>query len=822
MSGSMCDGIRRLVLLSMALGCGIWCDLATVAAQGIPANCDYEVAYRDYFGQLRETGYLPLRVEITRYGNQVAKDELLYVCFESSSLYYSSARTKRSYVRPVLFKSGQASATVDLLVSCLDRGENGYVVVSRDGSASRQMRSSLVAALPPFDWLGRQSWNANRTVDGITIGFFSSTPWIDTSWRATGFRVDGNKFIPGPNQSPSLTKSGSLDAIPTFKALVSTLGTSAKRESVAGSTIPMQRQPDLQAALESRDLVVGDLEVIPENWLGLIRLDCMVLSVADFRDLAARYPTRVEAVRRWVVAGGRLVISDCGEDYQGLPTIVPNLNSGMTAPQRPAVMEWSTMDPNRLEAETQHLAATRKVAQQREGEVVQETYSYWEQTSSRAENLVAQSLSQKKQNGDVSVLRGDAREIANQGASQQAPWLRYEYGLGSIVAHPSDFSQATATDWSSLLVATLGDGRQTAYQNHGVDQHDWKHRVPLRVPGVGAPPWMTFLCLMIGFAILVGPVAFVWLHSIGRIQWLLGLVPAMATAVTVGIVTFAVFQDGLGFRTVRLSATRLDSQNQVAYVHTAQAVYSGWAPNAYEFTDQTAALSGTWRQYYGPIPPLRVLQEDQSTMVSGGQIQARTPHSITTIVIKNTPVRVLLSQSGNGEWIVENQLGVPLQFLFVQTEDGLRLARDIDAGQKVELTADLGPYDDWVSEKRTKLDDELQGAAAWWRAQDGLDLTKSREDLMAQVFHQLSRSTNGVYGPKELKVGEFIAISQEQPMAPALHPDPMSEEEMHAWIGTTIRQGGRPVMRSGAATEESKMSPEDASEGSRTVGEGDE
>ena len=165
---------------------------------------------------------------------------------------------------------------------------------------------------------------------------------------------------------------------------------------------------------------------------------------------------------------------------------------------------------------------------------------------------------------------------------------------------------------------------------------------------------------------------------------------------------------------------------------------------------------------------------------------------------------------------------MPLQFLFVQTEDGLRLARDIDAGQKVELTADLGPYDDWVSEKRTKLDDELQGAAAWWRAQDGLDLTKSREDLMAQVFHQLSRSTNGVYGPTELKVGEFIAISQEQPMAPALHPDPMSEEEMHAWIGTTIRQGGRPVMRSGAATEESKMSPEDASEGSRTVGEGDE
>lgn len=793
--------------------------------QALPVNVEYEVSFRDYFGQLREAGYFPLRVEITRYGNQISRDELLYVGLESASRYYGSNRSSRTFLQPVRFESGQSSATVELMVSCLSRGEAGSLVVTRDGSASDQRRSALIASLPLPSWVGNQAWNATRTVDGITIGFFSSKPWIDTSWRMTSYWASGNnRIIPGPVSPPSLTKAGSLEVIPAFRSLVTTLGSSASRQSIPGVNIPMQQQADLQAALDARDIVVGDLSVIPENWLGLLRLDCIVLSVSDLRELANRYPSRVEAIRRWIAAGGRLVVSDCGADYRGLPSILANVTSGMAVPYRAASPEWSTVDLDWLEAQTQHLKEVQRVAKTREEEVVAETISYYTETQQREDNMVAKSLVDlaPELGRRRRTLRGEPSRVAAQAEGQRAPWLRCNYGLGAIAAHPSDFAQATAADWQSVLISTLGDGRRTAYRVHGGDQHEWKYRSRLEVPGVGAPPWMTFLCLMTGFAILVGPVAFVWLNRIGRIQWLLGVVPATALAVTTGIVTFAILQDGLGFRTVRVSATRLDSEHQVAYVHSAQAIYAGWAPNAYTFDDQTAVVTGTWRQYYGAIPPVRMMQSDaQSVTVSGGQIQARTPHNLVTMSVRDTPARVTVDRLEGGGWSVNNQLGIDVKFLLVQTPDGLQMAQDVANGQTGGLSINLQPVNAWISEYLRDRYLEEDGISDWWQSSIGAANVSYGGDHLSDAMTLLSERVNQVYGPHGLKVGEFLAISLEHPLIPTLHTNPVSEEELHVWIGKALGAVDRSREQARPASEPATSSPsrESANAESAEVGE---
>ncbi len=741
--------------------------------QIVPINAAYEVRVSDYYGQLRQDGYVPLRFTINRMGQVASQAETLYAGVLTRS-YARRGESAREVSVRVDFEPGQTTATVDVNVPFYQYYSGQHAVVSRDGSMATFERRDLIASVRLPDWLGVQPWNAGPEVEGLSIGLFSSNPTFDSGWHFYSYKMTDGKFFNGSILQPEVKALPNVP-VPKFAALIDILKNQAQRKSQIG-TLSTPANLDYRAAMDHRFLVSGDLTAIPETWMGLIRLDIAMLSVADLQVLANRHPSRLEALRLWVASGGRLIVFDCGSDFRGLPSIVPNLS--VSAPRRPLPNQpWWIPDSDCMDnLQKGYLRTADRYADDLDSKNQTAAFRY---NSEMLANPIRGWMLEQNFLKDARRVVGPGAAVAQQIAAEQAELAITPYGTGRIVATAGQVTQFAQLDWVKVLMAACGSEQPFTYDGIGSYNHDWKGYPDFEVANVGKPPWVAFLILITTFALLVGPVAFAILKRTGRTHLLLAVVPIFAAMVTAGITCYSIIQDGMGFRTARLSVTWLDSQHQTALVQTNQAIYAGLAPGRLVFSPQTIYFDNSSQLDYG-TGRLRIYSADDTQTVSGGRILARTKHQVINFNISATESRVVVEAAGSeGSWTVTNQLGFDARLLVVRTDDGVWCASNVADGANAELTRDLSDLDSWRSQTRAAGRD---GHAVSKLILDNASSFATREaGRISKVFSAVTADPS-----QRLRPGEFIAVSSQQPLAQSLHPRAQQDEELHLTIGAYI------------------------------------
>jgi hypothetical protein len=767
------------------LGCALLVGQATVLAQAVP-GADYQVRVSDYYGQLKASGYTPLKFTITRFNAAARAAETLYAGVETSGGWEEN---KTETLTRVDFAAGQTTATVEINLPRSDGFEN-MAVVSRDGSLDARPRPELIASITLPDWFSERPSRMNTggsVTENFGIAYFSSKPAMDTgvhldsfwhdSWPVQQQQLSGQSFDPNASGFPS------------FRDLSSVTWDESLRTFWGHQSFTLPVDLNMSTAFRSQFVVVGDFAAIPTTWLGLSRVDICFMSVDDLKLLADQHPEKTEVLRQWVHAGGRLLVFGCQTDYSGLGSLLPNLNSGA----RPAIevfgQQWMLFDDKKSDF---LYSLYRRSSPPWRQEISQQNANSSTSIKFLASPIV-KFFSNPQPETIYTTLSGTAAKIAEEATNARATVLMHNYGLGRVLAVPNDAAMIEIEQWVLIFFGAFGSRTATCYEGIGERNHHFAGYQEFQYNKLGKPPWVLFLIMITTFAISVGPVAFVLLRRWERIHLLLGVVPMIAAVLTAGIVGFALLRDGFSVRTARVSATWLDSQNQTALTQTTQLVYSGLALGNLEFPQGTAYYDNSSQMRpqtddYSAYPPrrprntqMRILANGDRLLVNGSHIQARTKFQVTSFEVQRSSGKILLSGSSDGStWEATNQLGFPVDLLVVQTPNGDLSAVDVPDGGTVVLAPGLAgqwQYDLSVPGMAT------QSAIYEWGQSEFGDYVK--KDRMLKTKENLASTMTSTSG-------EFKAISRLQPLARKLRENTYEDEELHITAGQCILTSALP------------------------------
>lgn len=207
------------------------------------------------------------------------------------------------------------------------------------------------------------------------------------------------------------------------------------------------------------------------------------------------------------------------------------------------------------------------------------------------------------------------------------------------------------------------------------------------IPGVGDVPVRAFFVLILGFAILVGPVAYLWLRRRRRLTLMVAVLPGAGFALTAAILLFGFFSEGFGLKGVVHSVTLLDQRTHVATTAATRTLYAGLSPNALEPGPGThlacPALAGS------STPHVYAHDGDR---LDGALVPSRTPTPLVTLQRGRARERIKLRRRGDGWEVLAGESFAPLPGALLFRDFDGRWWRDTGAGRLAPLDgAPAGP-----------------------------------------------------------------------------------------------------------------------------------
>lgn len=713
---------------------------------------------------LNRSGYRFCNVSVQRLTRDLGQPEEITV----SVLGYPQ-RSVMS-IKQAVIPAGQAKLDIPV-VYYTHPSQNYSLVVSNDGSSSQMPRRGRLAEWS-LGWGGGDYDEEYTFLYAYQDGMMPAPYNVESISHLAG---GGTVYGGGPSKVPQ-TNLG----IPTLGKLSNLLGQSDFRPNVSGGISSTDKNAEYMALRLFRHLAGSTLGQLPESATGLHCFDFVVISVQDLQRLASQHPGKSEALRKWTAMGGRLVIFDCQQDYRGLPSILPNLaahqDSSPNPDRRQAWTGWKEVDSD----------AVIKQIQSQKNSTNQGNAAYYGQEYEMGTPMWLEGL----RSGKSITVSGRGAELSDAAAQQDVPVLFHDYGLGRILAAREDLSSYSQGDWATLLRSASDRECWTPYENFG------KHHAvmgPVRqfqVPNVGDPPKVTFLVLITLFALLVGPLMFIWLNRVNRLNLLMFFIPLMSLLSVFALFGYVVLADGFDFRSSRLSFTELDSQNGVAITQTSQALYTGGSPESYEVDDDT--LFATDQDEHSAKLTLKHAGESQE--FSGARINVRTKHHVTTMQVDDAPAGLQLSSAngtpfkdatGEQALQVRNGLGVPIELLIVKTEQGLAMARNIPVDGQELLERNSAELPTTLSRlyaqlhKNTEQGKNRQSYRNYyyygntWIEPIGLLEQRFRvpgERKLGRLSYELTRQS-AIGNFEDMEPGEFYCVSRESRLAQQLKTD---------------------------------------------------
>ncbi len=464
--------------------------------------------------------------------------------------------------------------TVRLSPNSWNRGREGieFDVEIPEGS-TRVTKDVLVPQFEIFQQLDIETREEGRRLEDLSgrLGLPRNvTTWDWTESFPSILFID--RDAPPPAQAMTLTAQSGKGArtdlpdvvalaalLPPNEDFVQTLWANSNRTTTEATPT---RRPDSEILQSVQRLQTFELlppEMLPAQWQGYTCLDLIVVTLADLRFLTETQPETWQAIRRYVLAGGNLLVFGVDSNL----TDMSALDQLIRFPAKPESNAWRRPDPERYGDET--LASLS----QRDSVVRRYQSGGW----------IEESIEEYDSN--------------SKGSAEPAPepiFVLRALGMGRVIAlAASDLNEPAADQWAWMF-QELGTSRWRWYARHGMSRIRsnigfWD----FLIPGVGAAPVKGFLGIITLFMITIGPVNYWLLGRAKRLYLLLITVPLGAAIVTAGLYAYAIVKDGFGTRTrVRSFSQVLENGEVVSW--SRQAYYAGVVPSSGLVYPRTAAI----------------------------------------------------------------------------------------------------------------------------------------------------------------------------------------------------------------------------------------
>jgi len=493
--------------------------------------------------------------------------------------------------------------------------------------------------------------------------------WPNTSWEVTESRP-ATLFVhsgvpPRTQRDTAIANYNSTvtDAAPTFnlpdvrtfRALFPDAGSGRGMlmpGSPAGPAIDASARISdtvLLAHLESiARLEMLPPEELPARWIDLSQYDVIVIPLADLRQFRQRNAPAADALRAWLATGPVLLVYGVGADDSSLGELERLLELPPAGDSAPG--GWRLADPN---ADRTQLTPDDPLLPGR---------PTWLAQPATSEGV--------RPAGDEPATR--------------PPWhvRSRPAGLGRLVAVAhNDPLPGKVEDWSWLF-NNVPDNHWKWFRRHGFSLHRENNDYwSFLIPGVGRAPVWSFLLLVSLFAVLIGPVNYLFLGRLGRLYLLLITVPLGAAVVTLALFSYALVTDGLSVRMRSRSFTHLDQRTGQTVVWARQSYYAAIAPSqGLAFPTDTVVFpirpEADYRRGRPGAMSGRIEWGDEQ-LLAAGYLPSRTTVQYVLTRATTTDARLVVRDStAGGELAVENRLQAPLHYLLVRDRRGDYFAAD--------------------------------------------------------------------------------------------------------------------------------------------------
>lgn len=358
-------------------------------------------------------------------------------------------------------------------------------------------------------------------------------------------------------------------------------------------------------------------------------------------------------------------------------------------------------------------------------------------------------------------------------------------GLGRVIAVPNDpFRQFSQAQWGAVF-QVLSPQRWEWYRRNGYSaRHPSDDFLEFLVPSVRGVPVMAFLVLITLFAIVIGPVNYLYLWKKRRLYLLVLTIPLIAAVTSASLFAYSAVAHGFATRSRIRSLTILDQTKNSLMQTSRVSLYSGLAPSDGLRFSRESFIEPVWSHDSG-VESGRV-DWTETQHFSSGWLRSRTRTQFVITTHRDERGRLDIESHPNAI-NVANGLEWKLAALLVFDEQGGRFfGENLAAGDAATLSPatedQLVRIAAIIARNAPQVPPQMTGRSGFsigYSYYDNLG-TSFKTSLVEQQFNELARSAGfEKYDRKRC----YIAILEDAPEIDLGLKETSDEVPLHALIG---------------------------------------
>ncbi len=268
---------------------------------------------------------------------------------------------------------------------------------------------------------------------------------------------------------------------------------------------------------------------------------------------------------------------------------------------------------------------------------------------------------------------------------KDGPWEVAYVGFGKCFMTGSRDAPSLISETERTIIDSWNDSNYPFEQRKDIESANNVFKV---VEGVEIPVRGLFL-LMIGFAVLIGPVNLVVLSNWKKRIWILWTVPLFSLITCVAVFLYAALAEGWNAKARFEGITILDETQHRAVTLGWAAYYAAMTPGGGAHFNIESDLVPQWGRrsgYRSSVERAVNMDWTRDQHLVYGWVVSRVPSHFALRKSETRRERLTVSASDQSSMTVVNGLGAPIRSVFVAREDGIVFSgSNIPAGKEAKL-----------------------------------------------------------------------------------------------------------------------------------------
>ncbi|HNV69926.1 MAG TPA: hypothetical protein PKO06_09525 [Candidatus Ozemobacteraceae bacterium] len=264
-------------------------------------------------------------------------------------------------------------------------------------------------------------------------------------------------------------------------------------------------------------------------------------------------------------------------------------------------------------------------------------------------------------------------------------WEVTHVGFGKCFMTGSRDAPGLISETERTILDSWNDSNYPFEQRKDIESANNVFKV---VEGVEIPVRGLFL-LMIGFAVLIGPVNLVVLSNWKKRIWILWTVPLFSFLTCIAVFLYSAFAEGWNAKARFEGVTILDETQHRAVTLGWAAYYATLTPGGGAHYNVDSDLMPQWGRrggYRSGVERAVNMDWSRDQHLVFGWVVSRVPSHFAIRKNETRRERLTVSASDHAGMTVVNGLGAPIRSLYVAREDGIVFSgSDIPAGKEARL-----------------------------------------------------------------------------------------------------------------------------------------